>query len=349
MSVDKRYAALCQILHAIYRTASSVTNINDFSTGALRIVLNAFSASNVILIIEQPDKKSYQKVSINKNLKAVFKTGKRNILTQVEKRSLDDYTTESNGHTLRHPLIFITTLGLISLTRHASQEPFDELDSIILNAVCEKIAICVKNLQVYDEHHKTVLGAIDIFTECLGLHTSTSKIEMSFFNTMINEFAQELGLGHAQVRALEYAAALHDAGKFQIPQKLLNKRKPLTDKERKMFENHPQKGFELFKGIGALRPVLPVILYHHEKYDGTGYPKGLKGSKIPLEARIMSLMDAFDAMYFGRTYRRKVPLDSCIEELKKNRGTQFDPLLVDLFIAFIKRKHIKIILKNADK
>jgi HD-GYP domain-containing protein (c-di-GMP phosphodiesterase class II) len=157
-----------------------------------------------------------------------------------------------------------------------------------------------------------------------------------------------MNLTQYQIQSLEYAASLHDAGKFQISQDLLQKVQPLTCEERELIKNHPKKGADIFKGVDALKPVLPIILYHHEKYDGTGYPKGLKKNQIPAEARILALIDAFDAMYFGRSYRHTASLEDTMNEIKHNSGTQFDPEIVDAFIGILCKPTTKKYLKRKE-
>lgn len=349
MSVEQRYAVSYQILHAIYRIASSTSTIKDFSAGVLRVLFNSFHASHVTIITRVPNKNEYTRITLDSKRKCDFKLGKKSILNKNEQKYIDECTTVTKNHSIINPLIYINTLGVVIVKRGSSKAPFDDVDLKIMHAICEQLSICIKNFQLYDEQHRTVLGSIKTFTECLGFHTPTSKIEMTFFNAVVVEMAQVLGLTQIQVRDLEYAASLHDAGKFQIPQHLLNKKQPLTSQEKEIIQNHPQKGAELFKDFDALQPVIPIILHHHEKYDGTGYPKGLKKNKIPLEARIMAIMDAFDAMFFGRSYRKEVSLDDCIAELRSNSGTQFDPELIELFVKVIKTDPIRNILKKAHK
>lgn len=349
INIEQKFNVSFQILHAIYRVASSTPNLSHFGSGLVRILANAFAANTVVFVSVIPNKNSYIKV-VNNNSKGIkAQAGKQSILSKVDLSTLKACDTVIKDRVLTIPLIFINTLGFLQIKRSASDEKFSEIDFKIFHAVAEQVSICVKNFQLLDEHHRTVLSSIKIFTECLGFHTATSKIEMEFFNTVVEEIAMEIGLCQSQVRALEYAASLHDAGKFQISQELLDKKKPLTDAELDIIRNHPLKGAELFKDFDALAPVIPIIKHHHEKFDGTGYPKGLKGKKIPVEARIMSIMDAFDAIYFGRSYREGISIEQSIAEMESNKGTQFDPYLIDVFIKIISQKSIRKLLNKVQK
>ena len=157
---------------------------------------------------------------------------------------------------------------------------------------------------------------------------------------------KEFSLSKAEIKSLEFAALLHDAGKMDLPRKLLQKQKPLTAEEFDLITQHPQKGIALIKDLKSLKPVMPIILYHHERYDGKGYPSGLKKDEIPLGARILAVIDSFDAIYFGRPYRRGTSLEMARDELKKQKGKQFDPKVVDALLKILKRKRIKKILEK---
>ncbi len=140
-----------------------------------------------------------------------------------------------------------------------------------------------------------------------------------------------------ELQVLEYGALLHDIGKIAVPDAILRKNGPLTDDEWAIMREHPCLGHEILYGIGFLTNSLPIVLHHHERFDGQGYPHGLRGSAIPLGARIFSAADAFDAMTADRHYRQALSLDEAMSELRKNSGTQFDPGLVPLFVDEIDR------------
>ncbi|MCC7367767.1 MAG: HD-GYP domain-containing protein [Chloroflexi bacterium] len=130
------------------------------------------------------------------------------------------------------------------------------------------------------------------------------------------------------LQVLEYGALLHDVGKIAVPDAILRKNGPLTDEEWAIMREHPCLGHEILYGIGFLTNSLPIVLHHHERFDGQGYPHGLRGAAIPLGARIFSAADAFDAMTADRHYRQALSLDEAMAELHKNSGTQFDPEVI---------------------
>jgi diguanylate cyclase (GGDEF)-like protein/putative nucleotidyltransferase with HDIG domain len=146
------------------------------------------------------------------------------------------------------------------------------------------------------------------------------------------ELAKEIGLTENQIKCIAYGAFLHDIGKIEISRDILNKTTVLTAEERHIFNQHPVWGAEIVKPIRAFRDISPLILHHHENFDGTGYPSGLKGAAIPLEARILRIADSFDAMTTNRPYKTAMEREAALEELRRCSGTQFDPHLVEHFI-----------------
>jgi HD-GYP domain-containing protein (c-di-GMP phosphodiesterase class II) len=156
----------------------------------------------------------------------------------------------------------------------------------------------------------------------------------------VNEYAvalaEALNLGPAEVNRLSSCAFLHDVGKIGISDEILNKPGKLTAEEWETVKVHPQLGAAVVTHASQLAPCIPGILHHHEKYDGTGYPKGLKGTDIPLEARILAIADAFAAMTSERCHSAALSYEQTLEEIKRGAGTQFDPYLVEVFLSVAK-------------
>ena len=142
-----------------------------------------------------------------------------------------------------------------------------------------------------------------------------------------------MGLSDEEVKMLGYLGLMHDCGKIAIPDDVLNKRGGLTDEERKLIEEHTTRGGQMLENFTSLPGIRDGALYHHERYDGKGYPQGLVGKEIPLYARIICVADAFDAMNSDRVYRNRLPKAKILFELRSNAGTQFDPEIVEYMIA----------------
>jgi len=147
--------------------------------------------------------------------------------------------------------------------------------------------------------------------------------------------AEAMGVDEQQIKMLRYGAYLHDIGKIEISRDVLNKESKLTEDEWQILKNHPVWGADIVKPIQALHESIPVILHHHERFDGRGYPDGLKGYDIPLCARILAVADSFDAMVTDRPYKKHKSFEEAVEELKRCSGYQFDPDIVESFVKVL--------------
>jgi putative two-component system response regulator len=149
--------------------------------------------------------------------------------------------------------------------------------------------------------------------------------------------ARELRLNESQIEALRFGAILHDIGKIYISEGVLRKAGPLNELEWKEMKRHSEIGAELLSKVPYLNAAIPIILYHHERWDGRGYPRGLVGEEIPIEARIAAVADAFDAMTTVRVYRSKSKPEQAVQEIIDGRGSRYDPKVVEAFLAILDR------------
>ena len=154
---------------------------------------------------------------------------------------------------------------------------------------------------------------------------------------------ENLGLSDQDLRTLRIGGLFHDIGKIGVPDNILQKESKLTDDEYSEIKNHPAIGVHILSTASIFNDIIPIVKHHHEKYDGNGYPSKLKGEDIPYLARITTIADSFDAMSSKRSYRNSLPIDVIKEEFRKNRGTQFDPKLDDLFLDILENDYDKII------
>lgn len=148
--------------------------------------------------------------------------------------------------------------------------------------------------------------------------------------------AKKLGLSEDEKKQLIYGAYMHDIGKINIPNEILTKKMRLTKEEWEILKQHPKDGVEIIKSVNSLKNVVPLILYHHERYDGFGYPVGLKEKEIPYLARVLTVIDSFDAMTSSRPYNKRKTYDEGLIELERCSGTQFDPEIVCIFSEVVK-------------
>lgn len=151
---------------------------------------------------------------------------------------------------------------------------------------------------------------------------------------------ERLGLSGDQLISLSYAAYLHDIGKVKVPDKILNKLGPLTDEEWEEMRKHPIYGEQMLADKEFLADAAKLVLAHHERHDGSGYPNRLKGEEIPIEARIIAVVDSYDAMTSDRPYRIALPQGEACWELRRNAGTQFDPRVVEAFLTVLEQSDV---------
>lgn len=192
-----------------------------------------------------------------------------------------------------------------------------------------------KQLEMGNETVMTIARTVD----AKDINTSQHSLRVSEYSVLI---AKELGYNEDECENLKKAALLHDIGKIGIPDRILNKPDRLTDEEYALMKSHVEKGAQILKNFTLINHVEEGALYHHERYDGSGYMYGLKGEEIPLNARIIGIADAFDAMTANRVYRKKLDKDYVIREIKRGSGTQFDPKLVEIMLGLIEKGLIDI-------
>lgn len=162
-------------------------------------------------------------------------------------------------------------------------------------------------------------------------YTSQHTDRVSFLATKL---AKHIGYSESELERIRLAATLHDLGKIEIPNHILNKPGKLNDYEYEVMKKHPNIGASLLKKLG-LDFIIPGVLEHQERFDGTGYPYGLSGNDISMDARILAIVDAYDALTSDRVYRKGCSSEKALEEIKKSAGTHFDPELVEVFIKIM--------------
>lgn len=167
------------------------------------------------------------------------------------------------------------------------------------------------------------------------LSTGTHGTRLAEWAVQVGELA---GLDGDEIRSLEIACLLHDIGKVGLPDAILDKPGRLTDEEFDQIRKHPEFGWAILRLLPGFERVCLMVLHHHERIDGRGYPGRLSGDEIPLGARIVAVVDAFDAMISDRPYRKGLPVEEAFRRLEADRGTQFDSEIVDIFLAVARQE-----------
>jgi HD-GYP domain-containing protein (c-di-GMP phosphodiesterase class II) len=267
----------------------------------------------------------------------VLRNSKPMMINNPEKTSgyyklVDDATGFRTRYTLAAPLIRGgKVFGVIEALNRADGKIFSKHD---LNTIqyCANISStafdgCRTNNNLMNSYKSTVRALVSLADakETSGGGHSRRLVEYALMG------ARELGLNKKQQQTIEYAALLHDIGKLSIADSILNKAEPLTEEEWIIIRRHPIVGYEILKDIPFLKEASLLVLYHHEKFDGTGYPQGLHGNSIPIGARLIAVVDAYDNMTTNHAYREAMPQQKAFAELANRAGEQFCPLAVKAF------------------
>jgi len=182
------------------------------------------------------------------------------------------------------------------------------------------------------------ISAISLVTEARDAYTAGHQRRVSKLAVAL---AKEMGFSKDRVEGIKIAALIHDVGKINLPAEILSKPGKLSEMEFNLIKNHSQIGYDILKKIDFLWPVAEIVLQHHEKINGSGYPGGLKGNEILLEAKIICVADVVEAMSSHRPYRPALGIDAALEEISQNRGTLYDPEVVDMCLKLFKEKSFK--------
>jgi len=273
------------------------------------------------------------------------------VLAEISLPELDGLQLIRSVHQVHAelPVVFITGLGTLQWTllclKLGAQafilRPFtpDELIKVVEGALQKRRRVReqgeARMMAALESVCNEVVQALVQAMQAKDRYTRDHCERMVAYALVI---ADRLGLSPAEKKILGYAAALHDIGKIAIPELILNKTDRLTEQEYEIMKTHAQKGEEIVRRISFLAPVAPLIYYHHQRYDGMGYPTRLMGEEIPLGSRVVAVLDAFDAMTSDRPYRKALPMDRAVAELRRYAHQQFDPMVVETFVQVLEER-----------
>lgn len=267
--------------------------------------------------------------------------------------SLDDSAarTISKKITGKHPIIRTLAahplmnrghvIGLLNVVRDDCFMKLTPGQMNLLSIISSKVASIIENNRLYEHLQSSYLTSIKALANAIEARDRYTRGHTERVTILADLVASRLGWSEKKRAELKMGCTLHDIGKIGVPDAILNKPNMLSDEERKQMEAHPKLGARIIEGIDYLRPAIPYILYHHERYDGKGYPHGLAGEEIPIEGRLLSVVDTYDAIVSERPYRKMAPPEKAIDELERNKGRQFDPHIVDVLVAAWKEKLIE--------
>jgi response regulator RpfG family c-di-GMP phosphodiesterase len=205
----------------------------------------------------------------------------------------------------------------------------------VLTILTNSAASAMANYRLYQDLRGSYLQAIHGLANAIEARDAYTAGHTDRVSRIAEAIARHLGWSEMRIHHLHMGCTLHDIGKIGVPDSILNKPGRLTDEELALMQDHPRLGLKIIEGIDLFKPAVPYIIAHHERYDGQGYPNGLKGEEIPIEGRLLTVADTIDAILSNRPYRDGASLEVTMRELINNRGTQFDPHLVDVAIEII--------------
>ncbi|WP_244873477.1 HD-GYP domain-containing protein [Brevibacillus reuszeri] len=227
---------------------------------------------------------------------------------------------------------------------------FPHVNVIVFQGLTHFLAILSISsaIRYYRREKENTLNLILTLAKSLDARDKYTALHSENVAKYAQHIALEMGLPRKVCEQIHLGGLLHDIGKIGIPESVLLKPTKLSDEEYDLIKQHPVIGYEMVKHITFFKKngVLDAILYHHERFDGKGYPHGLRGKEIPLIARILAIADSFDAMTSNRVYRDKSNLTYAINQIRSNKGTQYDPEIVDIFLKSMEEADIETILSR---
>lgn len=232
-------------------------------------------------------------------------------------------------------------IGVVEAVNKKQGKKFDKQDAGMLVNLANSAAVAINKAQLYEDLNRLFLSTITAFAKAIEAKDPYTRGHSERVRDISVAIARELGLEKQNLKDLEITALLHDIGKIGISETVLRKPGKLDDNEFAEIKKHPGIGAEILGSIRQLETAIPGIKHHQERFDGKGYPDGLKGDKIPLFGRIIAVADTFDAMTSDRPYRNRLSDETAIAELEKYSGIQFAPDCVKAFIKAYSKGQIQ--------
>ena len=231
-------------------------------------------------------------------------------------------------------------IGVIYVDNRARSGIFQENELGMITAFADQAAVAIDNARLFEEleasNHElqeAYQATLEGWVQALDMRDKETEGHTQRVTILTERLARSLGVEGIELVNITRGALLHDIGKMAIPDGILLKPGKLTDDERALMQKHPIYAYDMLKRIEFLLPAIDIPYCHHEKWDGTGYPRGMKGEEIPFAARIFPVIDVWDALISDRPYRKGIPKDEVRERIKADSGKHFDPRIVEAFLA----------------
>jgi HD-GYP domain-containing protein (c-di-GMP phosphodiesterase class II) len=295
---------------------------------------------NVKINISPPTAKYPQIISFDIHRAGLAKMIKENIIKAVFFFIVLFFVS----HTLAHLFSYFLARPIEKLAREATQIASGQYQRRFTTDRKDEIGRLAESLNIMAsriidgtrERENILLGILAALTRAIDAKSPWTRGHSERVTKLADDLGRNLPLSEDQMRQLNISALLHDIGKIAVPEQILDKPGKLTDEEFAIVKKHPQTGADILSSIPSYETILPGILHHHERWDGTGYPMGLQGENIPLFARIICIADVYDALSEDRPYRRAWDKDQMVRFFEDQKGKMFDPELVDVFLKTIR-------------
>ena len=229
-------------------------------------------------------------------------------------------------------------------TRNKLESSFDPIEARLLSSVANVLSVHSSSARLREEQQEFFAGSVQALIAALDAKDGYTAGHSQRVAHIAALLAKQLGLSQKEIQTVHLAGQLHDIGKIGVDERILNKTSQLTAEEFAEIKKHPQLGYEILKGVRQLQPILPVVLYHHEAWNGEGYPFGLHEEETPLLARIVAVADSCDAMVSDRPYRKGVSFEKLDKVLADGAGSQWDPTIIEAFFEI--RDEVRRVSKN---
>lgn len=338
-TVHPRALAL-STMHSVHRVISASLRLNELLPRIGRLCAQVLKAQACSILLMDPDRKHLLPYFSFGQNPQVRRKHRLPLGRGLEGRVAESGTPYFDRRVVAVPFIEDDVIGIICLWNKVDEQSFTQMDLEILKSLSEQAVVAIRNAQLFEETEKLTLGSIQTINDLLELHYGGDRGQLPVFGKIVMEVGKDLNLNGRELTHLQRAILLLDAGQLTFPEKIWDKKVKLTKKEFEQIKRIPMRGAALLRSIGSLKPVIPIILHHRERFDGKGYPRGLRGEEIPIGARIVAVADSFLAMVSHRLYRKRLGVEEALKEIKENSGTQFDPKVVESFLKVVRRKEI---------
>ncbi|MFC1918013.1 HD-GYP domain-containing protein, partial [Chloroflexota bacterium] len=380
----KEFQNRLELLYDVAQQANSFPEVSELLKEILHVMqrLMHASASSLLLINKEREEFSLQAAGGNKSnilqqirmsldsgiMGWVVRNGKPAIVNNAyEDKRFNKEIDEATGFVTKSiiavPIIRgKNVIGVIEIINKVDGSSFNERDLIVLSGLAKTEALimlvsmaatAINNINfsrsIKDEYNDTYRNTVETLVKAADAKDPYARGHSRHVMEYAMLAAKSLRFSSEELQAIEFGAMLHDIGKIGISDAILSRPGPLTPGEWYIMRKHALRGANIVSEIPSLAKARDIVLYHHERYDGKGYPEGLKGKEIPIGARIVAVADAFDTMVTEHSYRAALSLDEAKNELIKGSGTQFCPTAVDAFLSGLQKHKGNIVTEEAER